>query len=118
MLFRSGALSIIGLPPTGGSWSKWLLALGAAERSPVLLGVLMLSSLLSIGYLLPIPLRAFFCDGAADEPTAEQGDEHSHDHGEARGLMLVPICITAAGCLLLFFYSQHIVALLRPVVTP
>ena len=32
--------------------------------------------------------------------------------------MLVPICLTAVGCLLLFFYSQHIVALLRPVVAP
>jgi multicomponent Na+:H+ antiporter subunit D len=112
--FFIGALSIIGLPPTGGSWSKWLLALGAAEQSPVLVGVLMLSSLLGIGYLLPIPLRAFFFD-----PKPEHGDDHhghAHDHGEARLLMLVPLCLTAAGCLLLFFYSQHVVALLRPLV--
>ncbi|MCA9576078.1 MAG: proton-conducting transporter membrane subunit [Polyangiales bacterium] len=140
--FFVGALSIIGLPPTGGSWSKWLLALGAVEQSPVLVGVLMLSSLLGIGYLLPIPLRAFFFDApeghgddhahdaaGATQPHGEvdpggdddghgHGHAHAHEHGEARPLMLVPICLTAVGCLLLFFYSQHIVALLRPVVAP
>ena len=29
--FLIGALSIIGLPPLGGSWSKWLLIVGAAD---------------------------------------------------------------------------------------
>ncbi len=29
--FLIGALSIIGLPPLGGSWSKWLLVVGAAD---------------------------------------------------------------------------------------
>jgi multicomponent Na+:H+ antiporter subunit D len=133
--FFVGALSIIGLPPTGGSWSKWLLALGATEQSNVFVGVLMLSSLLGIGYLLPIPLRAFFFapraeaghddetgshadHGPADHGHSDQGQaHHGHaDHGEARLLMLVPLCLTALGCVLLFFYSQHIVGLLRPVV--
>ena len=27
--FLLGALSVIGLPPLGGSWSKWYIALGA-----------------------------------------------------------------------------------------
>ena len=31
--FLVGALSIIGLPPFGGSWSKWLLMVGAADAS-------------------------------------------------------------------------------------
>ena len=54
--FTLGSLSIIGLPPFGGAWSKWYLALGAAESHQlVFVGVLMLSSLLSIGYLMPIP---------------------------------------------------------------
>ena len=30
--FCIGALSIIGLPPFAGTWSKWYLALGAADR--------------------------------------------------------------------------------------
>ncbi len=33
--FLLGSLSVIGLPPMGGSWSKWFLMLGAAEAEPV-----------------------------------------------------------------------------------
>ncbi len=29
--FFIGSLSVIGLPPMGGSWSKWFLSLGAAD---------------------------------------------------------------------------------------
>src|SRR5690606_30839534 len=59
--FFIGALSIIGLPPAGGTWSKWYLMLGTLEAGHlVLMGVLMLSSLLSLGYLLSIPVKGFF----------------------------------------------------------
>src|SRR5690606_6649952 len=54
--FLIGALSITGLPPMGGTWSKWYLALGSLDAGqPFLLAVLMISSLLNIGYLLVIP---------------------------------------------------------------
>ena len=43
--FFLGSLSVIGLPPFGGSWSKWFLALGAAEaHQGPLVAVLMISS--------------------------------------------------------------------------
>jgi multicomponent Na+:H+ antiporter subunit D len=29
--FFIGSLSIIGLPPTGGTWSKWYLMIGAVD---------------------------------------------------------------------------------------
>lgn len=55
------SLSIIGLPPMGGLWSKWVLATGALDAGlTAVAGVLMVSSLLSAAYLLPIVLRAFF----------------------------------------------------------
>ena len=42
--FLIGSLSIVGLPPFGGSWSKWTLALGALDAGHVMVvGVLMLS---------------------------------------------------------------------------
>ena len=48
--FLSRSLSIIGLPPLGGTWSKWTLALGALDAGHAfVVGVLMLSSLLSVG---------------------------------------------------------------------
>ncbi len=31
--FFVGSLSVIGLPPAGGSWSKWYLALGPSRRT-------------------------------------------------------------------------------------
>jgi multicomponent Na+:H+ antiporter subunit D len=59
--FFVGSLSIIGVPPAGGAWSKWYLGLGTVEAGQIgLLAVLMLSSLLSLVYLLEVPVRAFF----------------------------------------------------------
>ena len=58
--FFIGSLSIIGLPPFGGMWSKWYLGMGTIEAGQwLLLGVLLFSSLLNIAYLLPVPVRAF-----------------------------------------------------------
>jgi multicomponent Na+:H+ antiporter subunit D len=119
--FFVGSLSIIGLPPLGGSWGKWFLGLGAVDAHQyVLVGVLMLSSLLSIAYLMPIVARAFFVP-APEPATGNPGhghDLHHHeDHGEAPALMVVPLCLTALGTLLLFFFGEALYALLEPIVT-
>ena len=58
--FLVASISIIGLPPLGGTWSKWLLLLGTAEADQVvLLVVLLVGSLLALAYLVPIAVRAF-----------------------------------------------------------
>ncbi len=104
--FLLGSLSIIGIPPFGGAWSKWYLVLGAAEGEQlVFIGVLMLSSLLSIGYLMPIVARAFF------SPPRESV-EHPAGIQEAPLLCVVPLCLTAIGSLALFFTAPQIYALL------
>jgi len=81
LAFLIGSLSIIGLPPLGGSWSKWYLMLGAADAHQlVMMGVLMLSSLLSIAYLMPVVARGFF------RPLPETEDDHGgRDHGPDHG---------------------------------
>lgn len=104
--FFIASLSIIGLPPGGGLWSKWLLALASVEAGEfVLLAVLLLSSLLNIAYLLPIPLRAFF--GRADgEVTGVR---------EAPGFCLAAIALTTAGCVALFIWpdaARHLLSLM------
>ncbi|MGH6619123.1 MAG: proton-conducting transporter membrane subunit, partial [Alphaproteobacteria bacterium] len=59
--FLIGSLSVIGLPPFGGAWSKYFLALGAMEAGHVVfVAVLMISSLLNVAYLLPVVGRGFF----------------------------------------------------------
>ena len=63
--FTLASLSLVGIPPTGGFWSKWLLAQGAlqAQAGGFTYGgiaILMVSALLTAGYLLPIVTNAFF----------------------------------------------------------
>lgn len=97
--FLIGTLSIIGLPPFGGMWSKWYLGLGLVETSQLLLlAVLMISSLLSIAYLLPVPVRAFFSKPASGE--------HYTEIKEAPKTILLAMIITSATCVILFFYPD------------
>jgi multicomponent Na+:H+ antiporter subunit D len=107
--FLIGALSIIGLPPLGGSWSKWLLVMGAADTGQwVMIVVLMLSSLLNIAYLVPVAARAFFLS----DP------EQPRHWSEASPLVWGPPALTAAGCVVLFFFAGDIMDFLMPLVTP
>ncbi|MDP1519674.1 monovalent cation/H+ antiporter subunit D family protein [Porticoccus litoralis] len=110
--FFIASLSIIGLPPAGGSWSKWYLILGTLEAGQwLLMGVLMLSSLLNIAYLLPIPLKAFF----ATDSTGSVGAGEAAGIREAPLTSLLAIMITTLMCLLLFFYPQPLYDLARSI---
>jgi len=103
--FFIGSLSIIGLPPTGGTWSKFYLALGSLESGHIwMLVVLMVSSLLNIAYLLPLPIRAFLAKPAADVPETVK---------EAPLPCLIAITVTSLGCLALFFYPDLLYELAR-----
>ncbi len=107
--FLIGALSIIGLPPLGGSWSKWYLLVGAADAEQwALMAVLLLSSLLNVAYLLPVPARGFFA-------AAPAGGATQIPIREAPLACVVPLCLTALGCLWLFFQADSLYALLAPI---
>ncbi|MFQ5773516.1 MAG: proton-conducting transporter membrane subunit [Kiloniellaceae bacterium] len=120
--FLIGALSVIGLPPLGGSWSKWYLMLGAAEADQlVMIVVLMISSLLNVAYLMPIVARGFFLPGPAGGPRpASVGAAAAEATGirEAPLFCVVPLCLTAAGCLALFFFADPLYRLLEPIAMP
>ena len=107
--FLVASLSIIGLPPFGGMWSKWYLLLGALEAEQlVLIGVLMVSSLLNVAYLLPIPVLAFF----GKTPDAEQAPGMR----EAPWPALAALLLTAFGSLVLFLFPGPLVRLLEQLV--
>ncbi len=63
--FTFVSLALTGIPPTSGFISKWYLAIGALESKievfswlgPV---VLLVSALLTAGYLLPVTIKGFF----------------------------------------------------------
>lgn len=100
LAFFVASLSVIGLPPVGGVWSKWFLALGTLEAGEfMLLAVLLASSLLNVAYLLPIPIRAFFFTARS------QGDGSGPARvgiREAPWPCLIAIGITCTGCVWLF----------------
>ncbi len=93
--FFVASLGIIGLPPLGGFWSKWFIGMAALDSGQLLmLAVVLLGSLLSTAYLLPIPLRAFF--GSARDESEYKGVQ------EAPLACLVPLVLTAVACVSLF----------------
>jgi multicomponent Na+:H+ antiporter subunit D len=118
--FTIGTLSIIGLPPFGGTWSKWYLALGAIEADKLaIVAILMISSLLNIAYLLPIPFKAFFGKPPASVGAATaHGDPHDRYGGkiqEAPSACLIAIAATSLACLALFLYPGILLDLLRQI---
>jgi multicomponent Na+:H+ antiporter subunit D len=100
----------------GGSWSKWYLMMGTAETGQLaMMVVLMASSLLSIGYLMPVVGRAFF------RPPPDDA-WHGHNPGggihEAPLLCVLPPVLTGIGCLLLFLWADDMYRLVSGAVMP
>ncbi len=74
--FALAALSLIGIPPTGGFLSKWYLVQGGLDAGLsgwgyAGLAVLMVSALLTAGYLLPVVLAGFFPQEGVQPPQQE-----------------------------------------------
>ena len=96
--FTIGALSIIGLPPTGGFISKWYILLGAIQNEEfIILSVLIISTLLSAGYLLPVIYIAFFVS-----------PDSNPDHSEAPKPILIALGISVSLTILLFLFPNPI----------
>ena len=91
--FTLCSLALIGIPPMCGFMSKWYLAIGSLESGmPVIswLGpvILLISALLTAGYLLPVVIRGFF--------PGEGFDYDSLEKKEPNCWMLVPLVLLAA----------------------
>jgi len=104
--FTFASLALVGIPPMSGFVSKWYLAKGAMDASVgafsyVGPAVLLVSALLTAGYLLSITADGFFPGknfvGATPEPR------------EGHVSMLVPCIIFAAAALLLGVFSSPLV---------
>lgn len=92
------ALALTGIPPTAGFISKWYLAEGAlASGIPVFswLGpvVLLVSALLTAGYLLPVAIKGFF--------PGEEAVSLDLSKKEPTPYLLIPLVILAVLALLL-----------------
>ena len=110
--FLIGSLTVIGLPPMGGLWSKWYLVIAALDAGETaLLAVILGGSLLSAGYLMPPVISAFF---GAPRDAAAGGAAGGGLH-EAPLPCLIAISLTAAGCVALFVFPDPLVDLVRAI---
>ena len=102
--FLLASLSLVGIPPMGGFLSKWVIALSVAENGMGVLSVLpvvilLISAMLTAGYLLPVAFRAFF-------PGKDAGGPEERD--EAPWLMTVPMILLCCVSLVMGIFGQTI----------
>ncbi len=103
--FTVASLSLIGIPPLAGFVSKWYLAecgLLQATGNVGLLGVvvLMVSALLTAGYLLPIVIDAFFKDDKQFDTIQEV------DSCMCIPLVVLSVLLVLGGIFPMFFMKQ------------
>ena len=117
--FTIASLGLIGIPPLGGFTSKWFLCVGALKAGiPVfsVLGpaILLVSALLTAGYLLPISVNAFLpgADFETEALTAGvTGSAGSKYHAysvakEPSKLMLIPMIILTVLSVLIGMFPE------------
>jgi multicomponent Na+:H+ antiporter subunit D len=108
--FLIGAMSVIGLPPFAGMWSKFLLisaSFGTKEWATAV--AMIVSSLLGLVYLAPVGLRALL-PPAGDAPPRE-----FIRPGGAPGPAVAALMATAAACVVLFFLADAVANYLAPI---
>ena len=106
--FVIAALSVIGIPPTCGFFSKWYLILGAIDASQwVFVAVLLVSSLLNVILFFRVIEHAYL---EPDEEHAGGGSELAITIEEAPLSMLVPILIATAGIMVFGVLSGKIIS--------
>ena len=102
--FTISSISLIGIPPTNGFISKWLLAEGALVEGKIgFPAILLLSALLTAMYLLPISTAAFF---------RKEGNEVIKIK-EAPIKMLIPIVFITGITVFLGLFPNYILEFLR-----
>jgi multicomponent Na+:H+ antiporter subunit D len=105
-----GALSMIGIPPTAGFFSKWYLILGSIDaRNWVFVAVILISSLLNALYFFRVIENAYF-EGVHGHSQKEAMDGIAKVREEVPLSMLIPIILLAAGILLLGLFNERIIS--------
>ena len=113
--FTLASLSLVGIPPTGGFISKWFLAEGAlaAKDGPLAywgIAVLMVSALLTAGYLLPIVVRAFF--------PGKEFDQQSVVRQQNTWLMWITLCLLTAAAVVLGMFPGVLKSMVQDIIGP
>ena len=108
--FVLAAFAMIGIPPTGGFFSKLYLLLGAIDASAwVFVAVILISSLLALAYF-GNAIRALYFAGAGDGEAGVAGAVAAGSASDPPASMLVPMLVLAAGILLLGLFNGAVVS--------
>ena len=110
--FTIASLSLVGIPPLGGFVSKWVIASAALSYGVVPFAylapaVLLVSALLTAGYLLPVTVDAFFPGRDKEEESAPKAGD-----AEPSPLMTVPMIALCACTLVVGLFGPAIVSAL------
>ena len=113
LCFALASLSLVGIPPAGGFLAKWHLAVGAMRTEAGLftwLGpvVLMVSALLTAGYLFPVIVEAFF--PGKDWRKTDQSED---GRLSVSAFMGVPLAVLGISLLVLGALGNPVFELLR-----
>jgi multicomponent Na+:H+ antiporter subunit D len=111
--FVVATLSMVGVPPTAGFFSKLYLILGAIEAEKwFFIAVILISSLLNAVYFFRVIELAFFKPYSSGQTTrhAPAAEEERAGMDEMPGSMLIPTLIIAAGILLLGIFNGPIIS--------
>lgn len=107
--FTIGALSMIGVPPTGGFVSKWYILAGAFDaQNYVAMFTIIASTALNAAYFLPIIYLAWFAPDKTPPPMP---------HGEAPWPAVLALSVTAVLTLAFFLFHGPAVDLSRQLVS-
>lgn len=108
--FLIAAMSMIGLPPTLGFFSKWYLVLGAVEAGAwPFVAVLIISSLLTAVYFFRVIEFAYLKGKHPEEAPPLRGELLTRKGPELPAAMLVPIVVISIGVVVLGMLNEQIV---------
>ena len=106
--FSIGAISMVGLPPLAGFFSKWYLVLGTIDNSNWLfLAVILVSSLLNAVYFFRILEKVYMMN-----PSKEQKEPAGGEYNEPKASMLIPTSVLAVSLFVIGFANAAIVGIL------
>ena len=106
--FGIASLSMIGAPPVAGFITKWNLLVGSIQAHQIgILLILIVSTMLNVGYFAPVTIKAFF--GKRPEGETYQGIK------EAPLSMLIPILIACTISVLLGIFPNFMMQFVKVV---
>lgn len=111
--YTFAALALIGIPPASGFISKWYLATGALQSGSGIFSwlgpvVLLISALLTAGYLLPTTVKGFLPGADFDYTTLQKKEPNLW--------MVIPLLILAALSVILGIFPNPLIEYIGAIV--